>query len=107
MGMHGNNKKNRRKFHLYEIRDTKEEEVYKFGISSDPISKKDQLSKRIRDQVSLFNRVVGFARFVGKILIRGIVGRKKADEIEEEHIQNYKAHHGRRPRGNPPRKKKT
>ena len=103
--MHGNNKKNPRKFHLYEIRDTQEDEVYKYGISSDPINEKDQLSKRVRDQVSLFNRVVGFVRFVGKILIRGIIGRRKADEIEEEHIQNYEAQYGRKPRGNPPRKK--
>ena len=105
--MHGNNKKNRRKFHLYEIRDTKEDDTYKFGISSDHISEKDQLSKRVRDQVNLFNRIVGFAQFVGKILIRGIIGRKKADEMEEEHIQHYTNQRGRRPRGNPPRKKKT
>lgn len=104
--MHGNNKKNRRTYHLYEIRDTKEDDVYKYGISSDPISKKDQLSKRIRDQVSLFNRIVGFAQFIGSILIRGITGRKKADELEKEYIQRYTAQHGRRPRGNPPARKK-
>lgn len=104
--MHGNNKKNRRKYHLYEIRDTEEKDVYKYGISSDPISEKDQLSKRIRDQVSLFNRLVGFARFIGEILIRGIIGREKAEKIEEEHIRNYSNQFGRRPRGNPSRKKK-
>lgn len=103
--MHGNNKKNRRTFHLYEIRDTEEDDVYKYGISSGPISEKDQLSKRVRGQVNLFNRVIGFARFIGKILIRGIIGRKKADEIEEEYIQRHAAKYGRRPRGNPPRKR--
>lgn len=104
--MHGNNKKNRRTYHLYEIRDTQENDTYKYGISSDPIHESDQLSKRIRGQVSLFNRIAGFARFVGSILIRGIIGRKKADEIEEEYIQRYTEKHGRRPQGNPPAKKR-
>ncbi len=103
--MHGNKKSNRRTYHLYQIIDTQEEDVFKYGISSDSINEGDQLSKRVRDQVNLFNRVVGFARFVGAILVRAIKGRKKAEELEEEYIQRYRKDKGRRPRGNPPRRK--
>jgi hypothetical protein len=99
--MHGNKKYNRRTYHLYQIWDKEEKEVFKYGISSDRISKKDQLSKRIRTQVSLFNRIVGFVRFVGTILLRGISGRKKAEDIEGDYIRRYEEEHGKRPRGNP------
>ncbi|NJL76881.1 MAG: hypothetical protein HC892_19535 [Saprospiraceae bacterium] len=41
---HGNNKKSTELHHLYEILDLLEDDVLKYGISSDPIDK-DGLSK--------------------------------------------------------------
>lgn len=56
--------------------DSIDDDVVKYGISSDPIGK-DGLSDRLRRQLGLFNAIVGWARFYGKILIKGIKGRKK------------------------------
>lgn len=96
---HGNSHQNSRKHHLYEIWDTEEEDVFKYGISDKPIGE-DGLSKRIRDQVNLFNRVVNYIRFVGRILVKNIPGRKKAEELEKETIETYRKKYGRKPRGN-------
>lgn len=86
-------------FHLYEIYDTEDKDTYKYGISHYPIGE-DGYSQRIREQVSLFNRVVNWARFIASILQRGIPGRARAEEIEQEHITRYREKHGRNPRGN-------
>lgn len=96
---HGNDKKNPEKFHLYEIYDTEDEDTYKYGISHFPIGE-DGLSQRIREQVSLFNRVVKWARFVAHILLNNIPGRARAEEIEQEYITRYREKFGRNPRGN-------
>jgi hypothetical protein len=96
---HGNSHKNNNLHHLYEITDTLEDEVYKYGVSDDEIEE-DGLSARLRDQLSLFNLVANFLRFVGKILIIDIPGRKTAEQIEEEHVQQHVAKYGKRPRGN-------
>jgi hypothetical protein len=61
--MHRNDKRNTDEYHLYRIWDREAEEPFKFGISADEINPKDGLSKRIRSQVNLFNRVVGSLRF--------------------------------------------
>jgi URI fold toxin 2 len=86
------------------IDDLQEDEVFKYGISADPIDE-DGLSDRLRNQVNLFNLVANAIRFVGKILISNIPGRMKADQIEQEHIDKFIEKHERRPRGNPPRRK--
>lgn len=97
--MHGNSKKNPEMFHLYEIYDTEDKDTYKYGISHYPIGK-DGFSQRIREQVSLFNRVVNWARFIARILLWDIPGRARAEEIEEEYIARYREENGRNPRGN-------
>lgn len=43
----------------------------------------------------------GFLRFVARVLLTGIPGRKRAEELEEEYVSGYEAKNGRRPRGNP------
>ena len=105
MGFHGNSRKNKRKHHLYSIHDTEENDIFKYGISDKPIEA-DGYSPRLREQVDYLNRAVGWFRFVGKILIRGILGRPKARQIEDEHIDAYREKHGRNPRGNVKKTKK-
>ncbi len=96
---HGNSLENSKLHHLYEIEDTQEEDIFKYGISADPIEA-DGLSKRLRRQINFMNLVAGFVRFIGKILIRDIAGRQKAVDLEDEHIDTYFEKHGRNPRGN-------
>ena len=97
--IHGNSHKNTTPHHLYEIYDTEEEQIYKYGISNKPIGK-DGLSSRIREQLELFNNVVGWVRFIGRIILTGILGRKTAEDVENEHIDEHEKVHGFRPRGN-------
>ncbi len=97
--VHGNSHQNLKIHHLYEVFDTEDKMTYKFGISDKPIGE-DGLSSRLRDQLALFNNVVGWLRFVGRIIITGILGRKKAEEIENEHILEHEKKYGHRPRGN-------
>ena len=52
--MHSNSNQNDKPHHLYEVWDMQEEEVFKYGISSDPIEA-DGLSKRIREQIQGMN----------------------------------------------------
>lgn len=85
--------------HLYAIHDRKREDVYKYGISSDPIGE-DGLSDRVRDQVNLFNLIAGWARFFAEIILRNIPGRRRARQIEDKYIERYRQEHGRKPRGN-------
>ncbi|MEM6319655.1 MAG: hypothetical protein AAF960_18425 [Bacteroidota bacterium] len=96
---HGNSVKNTNAHHLYEIIDIQENDTFKFGISHDPIEA-DGLSKRLKDQISLYNVVAGFVRFFARILIKNIPNRKEALRIEKQHIQAYKDKHNRKPRGN-------
>ena len=96
---HGNSLKNQSPHHLYEIRDIQENDILKYGISQDPIEE-DGLSKRLRDQINLYNIVAGFIRFFARILIKKIPNRVEALKIEKEHIKAYKEKHGRKPRGN-------
>ena len=96
---HGNSLKNTDPHHLYEIRDIQEDDTFKFGISQEPIEA-DGLSKRLRDQISLYNVVAGFVRFFARILIKNIPNRVDALRIEKKHIQDYKDKQGRKPRGN-------
>lgn len=99
MAKHRNSHDNDLEHHLYAIKDKKDDDTLKYGISSDPIGK-DGLSDRLRRQLNLFNAVVGWTRFIGKILIKGIKGRKAAEKIESDHIEVYRKKHGRKPRAN-------
>lgn len=105
MKSHANSHQNQEEHHLYEIRDIEEQDVYKYGICGDPLHS-DGSSPRANRQVREFNRLVGMFRFIAKVLLVGISGRKRAEEIEDEMIAEYEAKHGRRPRGNPPKAKK-
>ncbi len=100
MSTHGNSLQNEKPHHLYQIRDEEEDDVFKYGISDDPIGS-DGLSKRLRIQVNLLNRAFGIVRFVGEILLKNIPGRRRAREIEDEYIDRYIDENGRKPRGNP------
>ncbi len=88
MSDHGNSLQNPNPHHLYEIRDTVENNVFKYGITDDPIGK-DGLSKRIRSQVNVLNPAVGFVPYIGMVLLRNIQGRAKAKAIEDEYIDRY------------------
>jgi hypothetical protein len=50
MKFHGNSKENNKPHHLYIIINKKTDDVFKYGISSEPIDEK-QLSKRITSQL--------------------------------------------------------
>jgi hypothetical protein len=102
---HGNDRRNQKLHHLYEIYDDQKKDTFKYGISADPIDEHG-LSKRIYEQVWLFNRIVEVTRFFGRILLRNIPGRAKALEIEDVYVDAYVEKNGRRPIGNPRRRKK-
>lgn len=99
MGFHGNSYQNQALHHLYVIIDGDDDSIYKYGISDDFIDS-DDLSGRVREQLDLFNRIAGFPRFYAKILLREIPGRRKARELERQHIRTFQEKYGRRPPGN-------
>lgn len=97
--MHGNSHENMNPHHLYAIDDVVDNEVLKFGITDDPLGE-DGLPERLRNQINLYNIVANVVRFVGRIILSGIPGRAKAEEIEAAHIADYEQKHGKKPRGN-------
>jgi URI fold toxin 2 len=99
MSKHGNSNKNNKPHHLYEIRDAVDDEVFKYGISHDPIDE-DGYSNRMRVQVDFLNLGVKWLRFFARILLIGIPGKKEAKRIEKHYIRQYKEEHGHNPRGN-------
>ncbi len=105
--MHGNKKDNPKLYHLYEIIDKETEDTFKYGISGDPISKEDNLSKRVREQISMGNLYVGWLRYYGRILLKHIKGNRKAREIENRYLEEYFTDHKRYPVGNRDRKRKN
>lgn len=98
---HRNRLSNEEPHHLYGIYDKLEDDVFKYGISADPIEA-DGLSKRVRDQLRILNSAVNWMRFFARILKVDIAGRKRAKEVENKEIEDYVRKNGRRPRGNPP-----
>ena len=96
---HGNSKENQREHHLYGINDRERRGLYKYGICGRPLNE-DGSSPRAEEQVRLFNKVVGWARFFAEILLTGIPGRKRAEEIETQYIEGYKSKYGHKPSGN-------
>ena len=100
MSKHGNSLENENPHHLYEIRDLAENDVFKYGISDDPIEE-DQLSDRIRDQLYYLNLSSGWVRYIGRIIRTDIAGRVSARQVEEEYIETYLKENVKRPKGNP------
>lgn len=99
MQFHGNSLENDNPHHLYEIYDNDDQEVFKYGISDDSVEE-DGLSTRLRKQVNFMNLVANAARFIGRILIKGIPGRRRAKDIETRYIKRHEDERGKRPRGN-------
>ena len=99
MSEHGNSNKNDKPHHLYEIRDSVDDDVFKYGISHDSIDE-DGYSNRMRIQVDFLNSGVNWLRFFARILLLNISGRKEAKRIEKDYIRSYKQEKGRSPRGN-------
>ncbi|MEM8527848.1 MAG: hypothetical protein AAGG68_24615 [Bacteroidota bacterium] len=97
--VHGNSRQNQEEHHLYEIIDSVDNDVVKYGISAEEISE-DGYSSRMRLQINFVNSFVGWMRFFGRILVKGIKGRIKAEQIEQEHIKEYEEKNGQKPRGN-------
>jgi hypothetical protein len=99
MQPHGNSYKNQKPHHVYVVYDKQDDDIFKYGISHDPIES-DGLSARLRDQLDLYNRIAGWGRFHAEILFTDIDGRIKAREIEQNLIRTYAQQFGRRPKGN-------
>lgn len=99
MSEHGNSNRNKKPHHLYEIRDSEDDDVFKYGISHEPIGK-DGYSKRMRVQVDFLNLGAKWLRFFARIILFDIVGRKEAKRIERDYIRKYRESHGQNPRGN-------
>ena len=103
---HNNSHKNDADHHLYEFYDQQEKETFKYGISCEPIGE-DGLSKRMRRQLEIFNLAAGWVRYIVHILLTGIPGRKTAEQIEDEHMEAFEEKHGRLPRGNKSKNRKS
>lgn len=99
MSEHGNSNKNNKPHHLYEIRDSVDDDVFKYGISHDQIDE-DGYSNRMRIQIDFLNLGVKWLRFFGRILLLDLPGKKEAKRVERQHIRKYKEENGHRPRGN-------
>jgi hypothetical protein len=96
---HGNSNHNDKPHHLYEIRDSIDDDVFKYGISHDALDDEGQ-SNRMKIQVNFLNLGVNWLRFFARVVIFDIADRKEARQLERTYIQEYKKIHGRRPRGN-------
>ena len=96
---HANSHQNQADHHLYEIRDKQTNDTDKYGICGDPLLP-DGSSPRANRQLRVFNRIAGWKRFFTIILLMGIPGRKRAEEIEDEYIEAYRQKHGQKPPGN-------
>ena len=99
MKKHGNSNDSDSAHHLYEIHDKERSNTYKYGICGDPLNA-DGSSPRANLQVKEFNRAFGWLRFLAKVLLTGITGRREAKRIENEHIEAYRAKWGEKPPGN-------
>lgn len=104
MSKHKNSNENEAEHHLYDVHDTELDTTFKYGISCEPLES-DGSSPRGNEQASLFNKVVGYYRFMSKVLMAGIKGRIAARQIEDDFIARYKEQHGAYPRGNEGHKK--
>lgn len=99
MSPHGNSNQNQNPHHLYGIFERETEDVFKYGITDDPLGD-DGLPNRARTQLRLANLAAGFLKFIAKVLLSGIPGRAEAERIERDHIEEYNKKHGHKPSGN-------
>ena len=99
MKRHKNSHLNDEDHHLYEIQDRERKGLFKYGISGKPLLP-DGTSPRANEQLRLFNRLVGWSRFFANIILTGIPGRKRAEELEDQYISEYNKKHGKNPPGN-------
>jgi hypothetical protein len=99
MAEHGNSNKNSKPHHLNEIRDSEDDDIFKYGISHYPIGE-DGYSSRMKIQVDFLNVGVKWLRFFARILLLDLPVRKVAKRIEREYIKKYRDQYGRNPRGN-------
>lgn len=97
--VHGNSNLNEQPHHLYEIHDKEKGELFKYGISHDPIEE-DGLSQRIKTQLKYLNLGANWLRYFGRIILQNLPGRRAAKKGEKEHIDAYERKHGHKPRGN-------
>lgn len=97
--VHGNSHQNEDEHHLYRIIDKDENAIFKYGISGKPLNS-DGSSPRANELVSFLNKALGLIRFIGEVILTGIKGRKKAEEIEKEYISRYLEENGHLPPGN-------
>ncbi|MBP6825653.1 MAG: hypothetical protein KA165_03740 [Saprospiraceae bacterium] len=97
--MHGNSKQNPNLHHLYGIFEQVTEDVFKYGISDDPIDE-DGLSNRARRQLFIFNLAAGFLKYYAVIMRKDIPGRAEAERIEREYINVHQEKYGHNPPGN-------
>lgn len=96
---HGNSLENKDLHHLYQINDDEENDVFKYGISGEPLLP-DGSSARANKQVKTYNLIAARGKFSANVLETAIDGRENALEIEEEYIAKYEKQKGRKPRGN-------
>lgn len=75
--------------HLYEIVDQKTDTVFKYGICGRRLTK-DGSSPRANEQVNLFNRLAGWARYFASIILTGIPGRKKQKKSKKNTSNSLK-----------------
>ena len=99
MKRHGNSNENDAEHHLYEIFDQERANTYKYGICGDPLNA-DGSSPRANIQVKEFNRAFGWLRFLARVLLAGIPGRREAKRIENEYLEAYREKWGEYPPGN-------
>lgn len=97
--VHGNSHENMDDHHLYEIIDSEKKRVYIYGICGKSL-RKDGSSSRANEQVTYLNLAVEWCRYFANILLTGIKGKKKAEEIELKYIEEYKRKYGKKPSGN-------
>ena len=67
--------------HLYQIIDKIDGDVFKYGISCEPIGR-DGMSDRMRKQGNLFNLIDDWERFFAVIILYDIQGKIEAKLIE-------------------------
>lgn len=96
---HGNDLEDPSEQHLYAVYDHEERELFKFGISSKPIGTNGKCS-RMEEQERAGNLWSNSIRYVARIIIRAIMGRRKGRAEEDDTLLKYQAKHGKLPRGN-------
>jgi URI fold toxin 2 len=96
---HGNSLDNPNLHHLYAIYKKADGDIFKFGISDDPIES-DGLSERVRKQVFEMNRAAEYDKYAAQIILSDIEGRAEAARIERTFIDDYFIQNGRNPYGN-------